>query len=103
MIANVKSLGTEHIALKCTGHEHDAVGNAESQLPPAVHECSNRQVGQREQRPALAHMAAIQVLGRYRHHCNGMLFVNFRNLTTCICCKSVSTIQQLLDIHLHNL
>jgi hypothetical protein len=32
-----------------------------------------------------------------------MLFVNFRNLTTCICCKSVSTIQQLLDIHLHNL
>ena len=103
MIANVNSLGTKHIALKCTGHEHDAVGNAESQLPPAVHECSNRQVGQREQRPALAHMAAIQVLGRYRHHCNGMLFVYFCYLTTCICCKSVSTIQQLLDIHLHNL
>ena len=103
MIANVNSLGTKHIALKCTGHEHDAVGNAESQLPPAIHECSYRQVGQREQRPTLAHMAAIQVICRYRHDSNSMLFVYFRNLTTCICCKSVSTIQQLLDIHLHNL
>ena len=36
---------------------------------------------------------------RYRHHCNGMLFVNFCYLTSCISSEAVSTIEQFFNIH----
>ena len=93
VIGNVNGFSTKYITLMGTGHKHDAIGNTKGQLSLAVHECSYRQVGQREQCPTLTHMAAIQVICRYRHDSNSMLFVYFRNLTTCICCKAVGTIE----------
>ena len=45
MIADVYSLGSQHITLTGTGYKRNAVLNAKRQLPPTVHQCSNSQIG----------------------------------------------------------
>ena len=93
MVGYMIGLSAKYVAFFGTGHIDDAVADAERELAAMVHQSGNGEVGQRKQGSSLTDMTPVKVFGSDRHLGNGMLLVNFRELTSGIGCEAVCTIQ----------
>lgn len=93
MVGYEDGLCTKHISLFSTCHIHDAIADAESEVPMIVHYCGYCQVCQCEQSPSLTYVSAVKMVFRHLHLSHSMQSINFSNPATGVCSKSVVSIK----------
>ena len=98
VVGNADSLGGEGVAQTGAGDEHQTAGDAEGKLTAVVHECSDGEVGQREEGSALTHVATVEMSLRDCHHRYGVTVVNFRDSAARKDSKAICAVQQFLDV-----